>query len=104
MAEITPSIEALLHEDRRFPPPEDFAAKANIRDPKVYEEAEADFEGFWARWAEELHWFKKWDKELQWHPPFAQWFVGGKINVSYNCLDRHLNGPRRNKAALVWEG
>ncbi|MEE8159913.1 MAG: AMP-binding protein, partial [Dehalococcoidia bacterium] len=104
MAEITPSIEALLHEDRRFPPPEDFAAKANIRDPKVYEEAEADFEGFWARWAEELHWFKKWDKVLQWHPPFAQWFVGGKINVSYNCLDRHLNGPRRNKAALVWEG
>jgi acetyl-CoA synthetase len=104
MADTTPNIEALLQEDRRFPPPPEFVAQANIKDPKVYDEAEKDFEGFWARWAAELHWFKKWDKVLQWDPPFAQWFIGGKINLSYNCLDRHLGGPRRDKAALVWEG
>ena len=104
MADTTPNIEALLQEGRRFPPPEEFAAKANIRDPRVYEEADRDFEGFWARWAEELHWFKKWDKVLQWDPPFAQWFLDGKTNVSYNCLDRHLEGARSNKAALIWEG
>ena len=104
MVESTGNIEALLQEDRRFPPPEEFAKRANIRDPGVYEEAEGDFEGFWARFAGELDWFKKWDKVLDWDPPFAKWFVGGKINVSYNCLDRHLTTQRRNKAALVWDG
>ena len=104
MVENTGNIEALLQEERRFPPPEGFAEQANVRDPGVYEEASKDFEGFWARYAEELHWFKKWDKVLDWDPPFARWFEGGKINVSYNCLDRHVNSPRRNKAAIVWEG
>ena len=104
MADTTPSIEALLSEERRFPPSAEFTAQANISDPAIYEKADSDFEGFWEDWANELHWFKKWDKVLEWDPPFAQWFTGGKINVSYNCLDRHLDGPRRNKAALVWEG
>jgi acetyl-CoA synthetase len=104
MADTSPTIEALLKEQRTFPPPPEFAAKANIRDPKVYEEADRDFEGFWARFAGELHWFKKWDKVLDWKAPHAKWFLGGKTNVSYNCVDRHLNGLRRNKAAIIWEG
>ncbi len=104
MVENIGNIEALLQEERRFPPPEEFVKQANISDQGVYEEAHKDFEGFWARYAEELHWFKKWDKVLDWDPPFAKWFEGGKINVSYNCLDRHLTSARRNKAALVWEG
>ncbi|MQF69958.1 AMP-binding protein, partial [SAR202 cluster bacterium AD-804-J14_MRT_500m] len=104
MVDNTPNIEALLHEDRTFPPSSQFSSQANVRDPEVYQEADKDYEGFWANWAEELHWFKKWDKVLEWEPPFAQWFLGGKTNVAYNCLDRHLSGPRRNKAALIWEG
>jgi acetyl-CoA synthetase len=71
---------------------------------KLRTEASADPEGFWARMAEELHWFKKWDRVLNWQPPHAEWFVGGKLNISYNCLDRHLGTWRRNKAALIWEG
>jgi acetyl-CoA synthetase len=67
-------------------------------------EAADDPEGFWARMAESLHWFKKWDRVLEWNPPFAKWFVGGTTNIAYNCIDRHLAGPRRNKAALIWEG
>ena len=66
--------------------------------------AKDDPEGFWAEQAESLHWFKRWDKVLDWNEPHAQWFVGGKLNASYNCLDRHLAGPRRNKAAIIWEG
>ncbi|MFQ5860424.1 MAG: acetate--CoA ligase, partial [Dehalococcoidia bacterium] len=97
-------IEALLEEERQFPPPEEFKKRATIRDPKVYEEAARDPEGFWARFAQELHWFKPWDKVLDWKPPFAQWFVGGKLNIAYNCLDRHLSTPRKTKAAIVWEG
>ena len=104
MAENVGAIEALLHEDRTFPPSEEFRKQANIADPKVYEEAQKDPEGFWAKFAEELHWFRKWDKVLEWDPPYAKWFTGGKINVSYNCIDRHLTAGRRNKAALIWEG
>ena len=104
MVESSQSIDALLTEDRRFPPPPAFQAQANANDPDVYEEAAMDPEGFWARFAEELHWFKKWDKVLEWDPPYAKWFLGGKINVSYNCLDRHVATARRNKAALIWEG
>ena len=97
-------IEGLLQEDRRFPPPKGFAERANVRDPDVYSEAAKDPEGFWAGFAEDLHWFKKWDQVLDWEPPFAQWFVGGKLNASYNCLDRHLGNGLGGKAALVWEG
>ena len=104
MVESSGNIDALLQEDRRFPPPEAFQKQANINDPGIYEEAAKDPEGFWARFAEELHWFKKWDKVLEWDPPYSKWFVGGKINVSYNCLDRHVATARRNKAALIWEG
>ena len=71
---------------------------------RLYAEAAADPEAFWAKQAEELDWFKKWDKVLEWNEPFAKWFVGGKINISYNCLDRHLTTWRKNKAAFIWEG
>ena len=97
------AIEVLLEEGMTFPPPEEFRKKAWVKDEKIYEEAAKDFEGFWASFAEELHWFEKWDKVLEWNPPWAKWFVNGKLNVSYNCLDRHLK-TRNNKPALIWEG
>src|SRR5690242_16731545 len=102
------NIESVLQEERIFPPPASFSAHAHITSlaelDKLRAEADADPESFWARMAEELHWFKKWDTVLKWDPPHAQWFSGGKINISYNCLDRHLSTWRRNKAALIWEG
>jgi acetyl-CoA synthetase len=103
------NIESVLNEQRVFEPPADFAAQAHIKSMADLEalraEATGDPEGFWARFAEsELHWFKKWDQVLKWTPPHAEWFTGGAINISYNCLDRHLAGWRRNKAALIWEG
>ncbi|MSQ07528.1 MAG: acetate--CoA ligase [Dehalococcoidia bacterium] len=104
MVENAGNIETLLQEDRTFPPPEKFRKQANVRDPRVYARARRDPEAFWAGFAEELHWFKHWDQVLDWRPPYAQWFVGGKTNLAYNCLDRHLASARRNKAALVWEG
>ncbi|MDI3280549.1 MAG: AMP-binding protein, partial [Bacillota bacterium] len=97
-------IEGLLQEQRVFPPPPEFARQANVKDESVYAEAARDREGFWARQAERLDWFRRWDKVLEWNPPFAKWFVGGKLNVAYNCVDRHLKTWRRNKAALIWEG
>jgi acetyl-CoA synthetase len=102
MAERT--IEALLLEGRRFPPPEHFRAVAHIRDERVYADADRDPEGFWARAAEELHWFRRWDRALEWQLPYARWFVGGRTNLAFNCLDRHLGTARRTKAAIVWEG
>ncbi|HKP38069.1 MAG TPA: acetate--CoA ligase [Pyrinomonadaceae bacterium] len=109
MSSVTANIESLQHEGRLFPPPAEFAAKAHIKSEEELDalraEASADPEKFWARMAEnELHWFRKWDTVLKWEPPHAQWFVGGKLNISYNCLDRHLGTWRRNKAALIWEG
>ncbi|HEV7798969.1 MAG TPA: acetate--CoA ligase [Pyrinomonadaceae bacterium] len=108
MSSITTNIESLQQEDRVFPPPPEFSAQAHIKSmaelEKLRVEASADPENFWARMAEELHWFKKWDTVLKWEPPHAKWFVGGKLNISYNCLDRHLATWRRNKAALIWEG
>lgn len=98
------TIEVLLEEGKVFPPPEDFKKRAWVKDDTVYEKAEKDFQGFWATFAEELHWFKKWDRVLDWNPPWAKWFINGKINVSYNCLDRHIQTFRKNKAALIWEG
>ena len=97
-------IDSLLQEQRRYPPPAEFKARANVSDPDVYRQADEDFEGFWARWAEELQWFRKWDRVLEWNPPDARWFIGGKINASVNCVDRHLTTPRKNKAAIIWEG
>ncbi|MDR7568431.1 MAG: acetate--CoA ligase [Armatimonadota bacterium] len=99
------TIQALLQETRRFPPPPEFAARANVNDPRIYEEAERDPEAFWARYAEqELRWFRRWDRILEWNAPWAKWFVGGRLNVCDNCVDRHVEGARRTKAALVWEG
>ncbi len=105
MVQNTGSIDALLQEERSFPPPADFTAKANLSDPDIYARAAADPEGFWAGLAEGLDWYQKWDTVLDWSDaPFAKWFIGGKLNVSYNCIDRHVNNGRRNKAAIVWEG
>jgi acetyl-CoA synthetase len=109
MSSTKTNIESLQHEGRVFDPPADFAARARIKSNEELEalraEASADPEGFWGRMAEsELHWFRKWDTVLKWEPPHAQWFAGGKINISDNCLDRHLATWRRNKAALIWEG
>jgi acetyl-CoA synthetase len=102
-AAATP-IEALLKERRRFAPPKDFAKRANANRAPIYAEAARDPVKFWERWAKDLHWFKPWRKGLDWKLPDAKWFVGGKLNVSYNCLDRHIDTARRTKAALIWEG
>src|SRR3979490_843935 len=99
-----PEIEDLLGEDRTFPPPPDFRAKAVVRDDSIYAEADRDPEAFWAKLAGELEWSTPWNKVLDWQPPHAKWFVGGTINASVNCLDRHVRGPRRNNAAPIWEG
>ena len=109
MSTSTTNIQSLQQEERLFPPPEAFARAAHIKSEVELErlrtEASNDPEAFWARMAtEELHWFKGWDRVLDWKAPHAQWFLGGKLNISYNCLDRHLGTWRRNKAALIWEG
>ena len=98
------TIDALLKENRVFPPSKAFASQALIKGQELYEEAKRDREAFWAKAAEKLHWIKKWDKVLEWNPPFAKWFVGGKLNASINCLDRHIKTNLRNKAAIIWEG
>ncbi len=103
-SKVSPEIVALLREERAFPPPDAFRAQANVRDERIYDDADRDPERFWENFARELHWFAPWTKVLDWNPPHAKWFVGGKINASVNCLDRHLDGPRRNKAAIIWEG
>ncbi|HLS58110.1 MAG TPA: AMP-binding protein, partial [Paracoccaceae bacterium] len=100
----TPEIAALLKEDRSFPPPPEFAAAANVKDPAVYDRAAADPEKFWAEFAGELEWSTPWTRVLEWNPPHAKWFVGGKLNASVNCVDRHIRTWRRNKAAIIWEG
>ncbi len=97
-------IETLLDEQRSFPPPEGFRKQANVSDPKVYEQAKQDREGYWADWARQLEWIKPWNKVLEWKPPHAKWFLGGKLNASANCLDRHVMAGRGNKVALIWEG
>ena len=99
------TIEALLEEQRVFPSPEEFAKNAHVNADEIFAQAAADPEAFWASVAEELHWFKKWDQVLdESDPPFFKWFVGGKLNITHNCLDRHLTSWRRNKAAIIWEG
>ena len=104
MTDSTKTLEALLLERRRFPAPKAFAKAAHVSSESVYRKANRDFEKFWEGFAKELDWFRPWRKVLDWKPPKAQWFVGGKLNASVNCLDRHLAGPRKNKAALIWEG
>jgi acetyl-CoA synthetase len=103
------TIESHLVETRVFKPSDGFVQQALIPSldtyRELYQQSIQDPDGFWSKQATELLlWRKKWDTVLKWEAPFAQWFVGGKLNVSENCLDRHLNGPRRNKAAIIWEG
>ncbi|MEG4011306.1 MULTISPECIES: acetate--CoA ligase [unclassified Microcoleus] len=103
------TIESILHEKRLFPPTAEFSQKAQVKSLEeyraLYDKAAADPQAFWAELAtQELDWFQKWDTVLDWQPPVAKWFVNGKINISYNCLDRHLTTWRKNKAALIWEG
>ncbi|MEI6564071.1 MAG: acetate--CoA ligase [bacterium] len=97
-------ISDLLKEDRSFRPSAEFVAQANVSDPAIYELARKEGPKFWERYAKELHWFKKWEKPLEWEAPYAKWFVGGKTNMSYNCLDANLEKGLRNKAAIIWEG
>ena len=97
-------FEALLHEERRFEPSAEFKAKANWQDAEVYEEALKDPEAFWSKMASSVDWFEKWEKVLDWSLPNAKWFVGGKLNVAYNCVDRHLKAGRKDQAAIIWEG
>jgi len=104
MSSTEPALSSLLQEDRTFPPPPEFAARANEHDPGVYARADADPEAYWAQWAERLHWFRRWERVLEWEPPYAKWFVGGTLNASYNCLDRHVEAGRGGKTALLWEG
>jgi acetyl-CoA synthetase len=98
------SLDALLDERRTFPPSNDFHKHANWNDPEVYDRAAKDPEGFWAEQAKNLDWFAPWQRVLEWNAPWAKWFVGGKLNVTYNCVDRHAHSARRNKAAIIWEG
>jgi acetyl-CoA synthetase len=97
-------IDVLLQENRKFEPGEEFRSRALISSGDIYDQAARDPEAYWAAEAEKLDWTRKWDKVLEWKPPHCEWFVGGKLNVTVNCVDRHVQGHRRNKAALVWEG
>ncbi len=105
---ISPNLETILREHRVFPPPEDFARQAHIRSlaeyQRMYQRSVRDPEGFWAEAASQLHWFAPWKKVLEWNLPWAKWFVGGKINLCYNCVDRHVARGRADKTAILWEG
>ncbi|MGC2639733.1 MAG: acetate--CoA ligase [Acidobacteriaceae bacterium] len=105
---INPNLESILRENRVFPPPAEFASQAHIKSlaeyESMYRRSVDDPEGFWADAARELHWFKPWDKVLEWDLPSAKWFVGGKLNLCYNCVDRHVENGRAGKTAILWEG
>jgi len=102
------NLSSILHENRVFPPPAEFAAQAHVKSLEEYEtlykRSIQDPEAFWAEIASELHWFQPWTKVLDWNPPVARWFVGGKTNLCYNCVDRHALGDKRDKVAILWEG
>ncbi|MBW3659822.1 MAG: AMP-binding protein, partial [Actinobacteria bacterium] len=98
------AIEDLLKEERTFPPPAAFKERALETGAGIYDDANRDREGFWARQADRLDWFAEWDTILDWQPPYAKWFVGGELNVAYNCLDRHVEGGHGDQVAYHWEG
>jgi acetyl-CoA synthetase len=104
---INPNLSSTLHEHRVFPPPAEFAAKAHVKSLEEYEtlyrRSIEDPQRFWAEIASELHWFAPWTSVLEWNPPSARWFVGGKMNLCYNCVDRHALGDRKDKVAILWE-
>lgn len=97
-------LSDLLQETRLFSPPAPFRAAAHVNDDRIYAEADRDPAAFWEGFARELEWSTPWTTVLDWQPPHAKWFTGGKLNASVNCVDRHLRGSRRNKAAIIWEG
>jgi acetyl-CoA synthetase len=101
------NIDSILQEQRKFEPPAEFARQAHIKSlaeyERLYQESIDQPDQFWSRVAGELHWFKKWNKVLEWNCPWAKWFLGGQINLSYNCVDRHVTTWRKNKAAIIWE-
>jgi acetyl-CoA synthetase len=105
---MSDQIQSVLKEERVFPPPPEFSQAAHISSPAQLDalrrDAERDPEAFWAGIAKDFHWFKPWERVLEWDPPFAEWFVGGTTNLCYNCVDRHVATWRRNKAAIIWEG
>ncbi len=103
MSDVQKTIEDLLTEGRTFAPGKKLRENANVKSDAVYKRAARNREKFWANFAKELDWFKKWSRVLKWKAPHSEWFVGGKLNVSYNCLDRHINTARKNKAAIIWE-
>ena len=100
----TDRIETLLDEQRRFPPADAFKAQAHVRNNNPYDQARRDPEGYWADWARQLEWSRPFDRVLEWKPPHAKWFIGGKLNASVNCLDRHVRAGRGGRVALIWEG
>jgi acetyl-CoA synthetase len=97
-------IDVLLEEHRRFPPPAAFSKSATVADPAIYEKANADPVAFWSQEAKRLEWFTPWRTALEWRPPHVRWFVGGTLNVTVNCLDRHIRAGIGNRAAFIWEG
>ena len=98
------TIQTLLDETRTFPPSAEFVAQANVSNPNIYEEAAANPVAFWEGWAQQLDWFEPWTKALDWRVPYAKWFVGGKLNACFNCVDRHVAAGKGSKRAIVWEG
>jgi len=98
------TIQALLEEERWFEASKEFTEQANVNDSSLYDQSASGREKFWAKMAEGLDWFEPWHTVLEWNPPYAKWFSGGKLNASYNCLDRHIKNGLRNKAAIIWEG
>ncbi|MGB0119675.1 MAG: acetyl-coenzyme A synthetase N-terminal domain-containing protein, partial [Solirubrobacterales bacterium] len=99
-----PELSVLLKTEQTFPPPPDFAAAADLSDPEVYARAAADPETWWADWAKQLDWIEPWDRVLNWDdPPHVKWFEGGKLNVSANCLDRHVDAGNGDRVAYYWE-
>ena len=98
-AATSTGIETLLEEHRSFAPPEGFRKNANYADPGIWAKADADWEGWWESWAEQLQWDQPWEQVLEWEPPYAKWFLGGKLNASVQCLDRHVVAPAAAAAA-----
>ncbi len=101
------NLSSSLHEDRVFHPPPEFASQAQVKSieeyRELYERSIADPEAFWAEAAQALDWFQPWTKVLEWNEPWARWFVGGKLNLCHNCVDRHAKGARADKTAIIWE-
>jgi acetyl-CoA synthetase len=104
MTDIDPTIDTLLDEHRHFPPPQAFAAAAEANDASIYAQAEDDWEGWWERWATRLQWERPWEQVLDWNPPYSKWFVGGRLNASVQCLDRHVAAGDGDRVAYHWEG